>query len=151
LPETTTPRLPATTLGPCGVVCVSAVWAQAIDRRSRETADIEVVEFAFRIFATKTVLIKAACPTIAIVLLHSLLAGSVAAGLAPIPISQMSDGSSILEPASGALLGIFYGAGSVDETSKLGKTLLSILSTTRGTRTGTAVSPWQPLQPDASL
>lgn len=37
---------------------------------------------------------------------------------------QRSNASSILEPASGALLGLFYGAGSVAETSKkLGRVL----------------------------
>ena len=90
--------------------------------RSRETADIEVVEFAIKIFAMKIVLTKAAWPTVAIFLVYELLAGSVAAGLPP--AGQTSNASSILEPASGALLGIFYGAGSVDETSKkLGRAL----------------------------
>src|ERR1700691_2023147 len=37
--------------------------------------------------------------------------------------SQESRASSILEPASGALLGQFYGAGSIDQTTrKLGRT-----------------------------
>jgi Glycosyl hydrolase family 26 len=72
----------------------------------------------------RTVLTKVAWPTIAIFLLNSLLAGSAEAGFLLARGKQMSNGSSILEPASGALLGIFYGAGSVDETSKkLGRTL----------------------------
>jgi len=71
-----------------------------------------------------TVLTKFAWPAIAIFLLNSLLAGSADARHPPAQAKQMSNGSSILEPASGALLGIFYGAGSVDETSKkLGRTL----------------------------
>jgi len=72
----------------------------------------------------RTVLTKAAWRTIAVFLFNSLLAGLADE---PPPRSEgkpISSGSAILEPASGASLGIFYGAGSVDETSKkLGRML----------------------------
>jgi hypothetical protein len=72
----------------------------------------------------RTVLTKLACPTVAIFLLSSLLASSAGAGLLQAQGRPTSNASSILEPASGALLGLFYGAGSVAETSKkLGRML----------------------------
>lgn len=90
---------------------------------SRETADIEVVEFAFRVLAMRTVLTKVAWPTVAIFLLSSLVS-SAGTDLVQAEDRQRSNASSILEPASGALLGLFYGAGSVAETSKkLGRVL----------------------------
>jgi hypothetical protein len=72
----------------------------------------------------RTALTKVAWPTVAIFLLSSLLANAADASFPPAQNKQMSNESSILEPASGALLGIFYGAGSADETSKkLGRML----------------------------
>jgi len=72
----------------------------------------------------KTVLTKVAWPTVAIFLLSSLLASSASVGLVQAQGIQRSSASSILEPASGALLGLFYGAVSAAETSKkLGRTL----------------------------
>lgn len=70
----------------------------------------------------RTVITKVAWSTIAIFLLNSFLAGSADTALPPAQNKQIPKGSLILEPASGALLGVFYGAGSVDETSrKLGR------------------------------
>ena len=72
----------------------------------------------------RTVPTKRTWQTVLIFLLNSLLALAAATGLLQAQSSQMSKGSSILEPASGALLGAFYGAGSLDDTSKkLGRTL----------------------------
>jgi len=63
--------------------------------------------------------------------MRKIFSGAALAGLAVLALSasltnatsKESSGSSILEPASGALLGQFYGAGSIDQTTrKLGRT-----------------------------
>ena len=67
-------------------------------------------------------LCKVAWPTAAIFLVHSLLAGPANAGPTQASGKHVANGSSILEPESGALLGQFYGAGSVAQTAaKLGR------------------------------
>ena len=65
-------------------------------------------------------LCKSGSRAVPILLLCALFAGPAYAGAAQ---TSESSGSSILEPASGALLGIYYGAGSIAQTAaKLGRT-----------------------------
>ena len=70
----------------------------------------------------RTILRKVLRPTAAIFLVNLLLTSPANAGPPQTSGTQMSNGSSILEPASGALLGQYYGAGSMAQTrAKLGR------------------------------
>jgi hypothetical protein len=71
----------------------------------------------------RKILSKAASLAVRIFLDRTLLAGLADADSAPTSGKSETNGSSILEPASGALLGVYYGAGSLTQTSvKLGRT-----------------------------
>ncbi len=64
-----------------------------------------------------------AWPAVPIFLIYALLAGPSGADPAQTSGNSAASESSILEPASGALLGLFYGAGSIADTAaKLGRT-----------------------------
>jgi hypothetical protein len=69
------------------------------------------------------ILCQAASRVVPILLIYASLAGLAGAGFAQTSGKSGLSGSSILEPASGALLGLYYGAGSVPQTAaKLGRT-----------------------------
>lgn len=71
----------------------------------------------------RRILCRAALSALAIFLVSTLLASPIDAGTAQTSAKSGSNLSSILEPASGALLGLYYGAGGVDQTAlKLGRT-----------------------------
>lgn len=73
----------------------------------------------------RKILCKAAWLPVGFFLIYALLAGLAEAGSAQTPGRSGSSESAILEPASGALLGQYYGAGSVAQTAaKLGRTPL---------------------------
>jgi glycosyl hydrolase family 26 len=79
------------------------------------------VKFTFGVPAMRTLLCKVAWPIVAVFLV-SLLLGPASAALWQASSEQASNASSILEPASGALLGQFYGAGTMAQTAaKLGR------------------------------
>jgi hypothetical protein len=71
----------------------------------------------------RKILSKAAWLAVGIFLFQAWLAGHAGMGMAQTSGNSEPSGSSMLEPASGALLGVYYGAGSLAQTAvKLGHT-----------------------------
>lgn len=71
----------------------------------------------------RKILSDATWRVVPILLTYAFLAGPAGAGSAQASGNSGSSGSSILEPASGALLGLYYGAGSIAQTTAmLGRT-----------------------------
>src|ERR1051325_7168903 len=101
---------------------IKTTQAKCVERKKK--ANDRSSRICFRVLAMRTVLTKRDWQAVLIFLFNSLFAISSNTHVLQAQSSQTSNGSAILEPASGALLGAFYGAGSLDDTSKkLGRTL----------------------------